>query len=37
VVRRILYALLALGPLVVALSAWTDVSDNTLFILSAPR
>jgi len=35
VVRRILYALLALGPLVVALSAWTDVSDNTLFILSA--
>jgi len=35
VVRRILYALLALGPIVVALSAWTDVSDNTLFILSA--
>jgi Ca2+:H+ antiporter len=35
VVRRILYALLALGPIVVALSAFTDVSDNALFVLSA--
>ena len=34
-VRRILYALLALGPIVVALNRWTDVSDNTLFVLSA--
>ena len=34
-VRRILYALLALGPIVVALSEWTDVSENTLFVLSA--
>ena len=34
-VRRILYALLALGPIVVALGAFTDVSDNTLFVLSA--
>jgi Ca2+:H+ antiporter len=35
VVRRILYALLALGPIVVLLSAFTDISDNTLFVLSA--
>jgi Ca2+:H+ antiporter len=35
VVRRILYALLALGPIVVALNAWTDVSENMLFVLSA--
>jgi Ca2+:H+ antiporter len=35
VVRRILYALLALGPIVVLLSAFTDMSDNTLFVLSA--
>jgi Ca2+:H+ antiporter len=35
VVRRILYALLALGPMVVALDAWTEVSENTLFVLSA--
>ena len=34
-VRRILYALLALGPIVVALNAWTDVSENMLFVLSA--
>ena len=34
-VRRILYALLALGPIVVALDAWTEVSENTLFVLSA--
>ena len=34
-VRRILYALLALGPMVVALDAWTEVSENTLFVLSA--
>ena len=34
-VRRILYALLALGPIVVALNRWTDVSDNMLFVLSA--
>jgi Ca2+:H+ antiporter len=35
VVRRILYALLALGPMVVALDVWTEVSENTLFVLSA--
>jgi Ca2+:H+ antiporter len=35
VVRRILYALLALGPIVVALDSFTDVGDNTLFVLSA--
>ena len=34
-VRRILYALLALGPMVVALDAWTEVSENMLFVLSA--
>ena len=34
-VRRILYALLALGPIVVVAERWTDVSDNTLFVLSA--
>jgi Ca2+:H+ antiporter len=34
-VRRILYALLALGPLVVALSRFTDVGDITLFVLAA--
>ena len=34
-IRRILFALLALGPIVVAVSAFTDVSDNTLFVLSA--
>ena len=34
-VRRILYALLALGPIVVALDAWTEVSENMLFVLSA--
>jgi Ca2+:H+ antiporter len=34
-VRRILYALLALGPLTVALSEFTDVGDITLFVLAA--
>ena len=34
-IRRILFALLALGPIVVAVSAFTDVSDNALFVLSA--
>jgi Ca2+:H+ antiporter len=35
VVRRILYALLALGPIVIALSAFTDVGEMTLFVLAA--
>jgi Ca2+:H+ antiporter len=35
VVRRILFALLALGPVVVALSAFTDVGEMTLFVLAA--
>jgi len=34
-VRRILFALLALGPLVVALAEFTDVGDIALFVLSA--
>jgi Ca2+:H+ antiporter len=35
VVRRILFALLALGPLVVALDKWTEVGDIALFVLAA--
>jgi Ca2+:H+ antiporter len=35
VVRRILFALLALGPVVAALSAFTDVGEMTLFVLAA--
>jgi Ca2+:H+ antiporter len=35
VIRRILFALLALGPLVVLLGAFTDVGDITLFVLAA--
>jgi Ca2+:H+ antiporter len=35
VIRRILYALLALGPVVVCLSRFTDVGDITLFVLAA--
>jgi Ca2+:H+ antiporter len=35
VVRRILYALLALGPIVVLLSRFTDIGDMTLFVLAA--
>ncbi len=34
-VRRILYALLALGPLVVLADRFTDVGDIALFVLSA--
>lgn len=34
-VRRILFALLALGPLVIALAEFTDVGDITLFVLAA--
>ena len=34
-VRRILFALLALGPLVVALDKFTDVGDIALFVLAA--
>ena len=34
-VRRILFALLALGPVVAALSAFTDVGEMTLFVLAA--
>jgi len=35
VVRRILFAGLALGPVVVALNYLTDLGDTTLFVLSA--
>jgi Ca2+:H+ antiporter len=35
VVRRILYALLALGPLVIAVDKLTGVGDITLFVLAA--
>jgi Ca2+:H+ antiporter len=34
-VRRILYALLALGPLVILLDKFTDVGDITLFVVAA--
>ena len=34
-VRRILYALLALGPLVILVDKFTDVGDITLFVLAA--
>jgi Ca2+:H+ antiporter len=35
VVRRILYALLALGPLVVVLDSFTEVGDIMLFVVAA--
>jgi Ca2+:H+ antiporter len=35
VVRRILYALLALGPIVIALDKFTELGDIELFVLSA--
>jgi Ca2+:H+ antiporter len=35
VIRRILYALLALGPVVILLDKFTDVGDITLFVLAA--
>jgi Ca2+:H+ antiporter len=35
VVRRILYALLALGPLVILVDRFTDAGDITLFVLAA--
>jgi Ca2+:H+ antiporter len=35
VVRRTLYALLALGPITVLISEFTDVGDITLFVLAA--
>jgi Ca2+:H+ antiporter len=35
VVRRILFALLALGPLVVVLDSFTEVGDITLFVAAA--
>jgi Ca2+:H+ antiporter len=35
VIRRILFALLALGPIVIILSAFTDVGEMTLFVLAA--
>jgi Ca2+:H+ antiporter len=35
VVRRILYALLALGPLVILISEFTEAGDITLFVLAA--
>ncbi len=34
-IRRILYALLALGPLVIALDKFTEVGDITLFVVAA--
>jgi Ca2+:H+ antiporter len=34
-VRRILYALLALGPLVIVLDSYTEVGDIALFVLAA--
>jgi len=34
-VRRILYALLALGPLVIALDRYSDLGDIALFVLAA--
>ena len=34
-VRRILYALLALGPIVILLDKFTDVGDITLFVVAA--
>jgi Ca2+:H+ antiporter len=35
VVRRILYALLALGPLVIVLDSYTEVGDIMLFVVAA--
>jgi Ca2+:H+ antiporter len=35
VVRRLLFALLVLGPLVIVLDSYTEVGDITLFVLSA--
>jgi Ca2+:H+ antiporter len=35
VVRRILYALLALGPITILVSQFTEVGDITLFVLAA--
>jgi Ca2+:H+ antiporter len=35
VIRRILFALLALGPIVIIMSAFTDVGEMTLFVLAA--